>query len=123
MTEYELADYTATLMSNFLSAITIFFSIVTAYVVAAFISGDRLTKLQLVVVNATFTIAAGVMGTLSFLIFSRFFELARLTQSQSQSPIATPLVDFGLPLAILIIAMYIGGLIFMWSVRRKSDDA
>ncbi len=123
MTEYELADYTATLMSNFLSAITIFFSIVTAYVVAAFISGDRLTKLQLVVVNATFTIAAGVMGTLSFLIFSRFFELARLTQSQNQSPIATPLVDFGLPLAILIIAMYIGGLIFMWSVRRKSDDA
>ena len=121
MTGYELADYAAAVMSNFLSSLTIYFSVITAYVVAAFVAGDRLTRLQLAIVNATFTTAAGIVGVLSYLTFVRFFELAKVSQSQG-SPAETPLVDFSTPLAILIAAMYIGSLIFMWTVR-KSDDA
>ena len=45
MTEYELLDYTASLMANFQTTLALYFTIVTAYVVAAFIAGDRLTQL------------------------------------------------------------------------------
>ena len=117
MTEYELADYAASVMSNFLSAIAIYFSIVTAYVVAAFVSGSRLSKLQLIIVNTAFTIAAGIMGSLSVLLFNRFVELAR---SAGQGPDDTPLVDFTIPLGVLVLAVYLGCLIFMWTVREKS---
>lgn len=122
MSEYELSDYAASVMSNFLSAMTIYISVITAYVAAAFVAGDRLTKLQLVIVNTTFTIAAGVMGVLSYFIFARFFELARLAQIQG-SPAETPLIDFGAPLAILVSIMYLGSIVFMWSIRKKSGDA
>ena len=119
MTEYEIADYTSSIMSNFLSVTTIYFSVITTYVVAAFIAGSRLTKVQLAIVNVTFAIAAGIMGTLSYLIFVRFYQIAL----RGENPKGTALVDFGLPLAVLIAMMFIGSLIFMWSVRRKTGEA
>ena len=120
MTEYELADYATSVMNNFLSAIAIYFSVVTAYVVAAYAAGDRLSKLQLTIVNGTFTIAAGIMALLSFLLFSRFYELAN---QAGESRGDTPLVDFSIPFGVLVTIVYLGCLLFMWSVRGKSDNA
>ena len=118
MSEYEIADYTSSIMSNFLSAITIYFSIVTAYVLAAFVARARLSTLQLLIVNAIFTIAAGIVGTLTYLIFSRFYEFATVV---NQTSAETPVIDFSKPLGLLMAAMYIGSLIFMWNTRRNSD--
>ena len=120
MSEYEVADYTAALMGNFLSAITIYFSIVTAYVVTAFAAGARLSSLQLIIVNTVFTIAAGIVGALTYLIFGRFYYFATLVNEQLPE---TPVVDFSAPIGLLLGAMYIGCLVFMWSTRRSKDDA
>jgi hypothetical protein len=64
MTGYELADYAASLMSNFLATITIYFSVLTAYVVTEFSMGARLARLQLSVINLSYIIARGIMGSL-----------------------------------------------------------
>lgn len=118
MTEWKIAGYTSAVMSNFLSAITIYFLIITAYVVTAFIAGTRLTKTQLVIVNITFSIAAGITGTLSHLIFSRFYKLAL----RNQNPVDTPLVDFGPALVVLIVSLFIGCFFFMWTSRRMLNN-
>lgn len=118
MIDYGLAEYATSVMGNFLSAITIYFSIATAYVVAAFAAGPRLTTLQLAIVNTGFTIAAGTMGTLSVLLWSRFFELAGQGQEIGAE---TPLVDFSIPLGVLVIIVFLGCVVFMWSVRRDSN--
>ncbi len=120
MTEYEIADYATSVMSNFLSAITIYFSVVTAYVVAAYTTGERLSKLQLSIVNITFTIASGIMGLLSFLLCSRFYELVNQSGHIRGD---TPIVDFSIPLGILVSIVFLGSIIFMWSVRRKSNGS
>ena len=117
MIDYGLAEYAASVMSNFLSAIALYFSIITAYVITAFIAGSRLTKLQLAIVNVSFTIAAGTIGTLAVLTFGRFFELARRLQDSA----GTPLVDFSYPLGILVAIVFLGSLVFMWSVRGDSE--
>ena len=115
MIDYGLADYAASVLSNFLSAITIYFSIATAYVIAAFTAGARLTRLQLVIVNTGFTIAAGTMGSLSVLLFSRFYELALQAQ---ETDAQTPLFDFSIPIGALAVIVFLGCVLFMWSVRR-----
>jgi hypothetical protein len=117
VTEYELLDYTASLMGNFQTALALYFTIVAAYVVAAFIAGDRLTRLQLYIVNSCFAIAAGIVGSLSILIFARFYSFA----IQSVVPDSAPIVDFKWPLGILIVAIFVGCLIFMWSIRSKTN--
>ena len=116
MVDYELAEYAAAVMGNFLSAVAIYFSIITAYVVAAFSAGSRLTKLQLIIVNLSFTIAAGSIGSLSVLLFGRFYELAQRLQDSA----GTVLVNYSYPMAVLAAIMYLGSLVFMWSVRRES---
>ena len=120
MTEYELADYATSVMNNFLSAIAIYFSVVTAYIVAVYAAGNRLSILQLTIVNVTFSIAAGIMGLLSFLLFSRFYEIGLKGHDSSDD---TPLIDFSIPLGILVTIVYLGCLLFMWTVRGKSDMA
>ena len=115
MTEYELIDYIASLMANFQTALALYFTIVTAYVVAAFVAGDRLTRLQLFIVNACFVIAAGIVGSLTVLIFARFFSYA----TESSVPDGAPLIDFRWPLGLLVFAVLVGCLVFMWSIRSK----
>jgi hypothetical protein len=116
MTEYELLDYIASLMANFQTALALFFTIVTAYVVAAFVAGDRLTRLQLLIVNACFAIAAGIVGSLTVLIFARFYSYAE----QASVPDGAPLIDFRWPLGLLVFAVFAGCLVFMWSIRSKA---
>lgn len=114
MIDYDLANYTSSVMGNFLSCITIYFSIVTAYVVAAFAAGAKLTKLQLVIVNLSFSIAAAIMGLLTVLSFNRFIELGQRLQDTE----GTPLIDFTYALAFLVLILYLGSLVFMYSVRK-----
>ena len=76
MTEYEISDLAGGAMSNFLTTFTIFMSIVTAYVIAAFVAGRRLSKIQASVVNFCFLISSGVIGLLSVLIFGVFLRRA-----------------------------------------------
>jgi ABC-type sulfate transport system permease subunit len=118
MIDYDLANYMSSIMSNFLSGITIYFSIVTAYVIAAFVAGGRLTTFQLIVVNLSFTIAAGIVGVLAILTFNRFFELGQRLQDSE----GTPLIDFTYVLGLLVVVLYLGSLTFMWSIRRNADD-
>jgi hypothetical protein len=120
MTEYEIADYTSSVMGNFLSALTIYFSIATTYVIAAFSAGKRLSSFQVAVVNVGFTIAAGIMGMLSVLIFDRFFQLAIRNQGAAETDAS--LVDFTYPLALLVLIIYVGCLAFMWTIRTEQDD-
>ncbi len=120
MNEYELADYTTSVMGNFLTAISIYFTVATAYVIAAFSAGARLSKLQIIIVNVSFTIAAGIMGALSIIIFDRFFELAMHSRGTALS--TTTLIDFTLPISFLVIAIYLGCLAFMWNIRSDQSD-
>ena len=119
MTEYELSDYTATIMGNFLTALTVYFSVVTAYVVAAFVAGARLSKTQLIIINSCFTVAAGVVGLLTVVIFTRFFAFATLTPDPDS---AIESVNVTVPLVVLIVGIFVGCLVFMWDVRRREDD-
>ena len=47
MTEYEVADLAASVMANFLTSLTVFLSIVSAYVISAFVSTTPTTSSRL----------------------------------------------------------------------------
>jgi hypothetical protein len=94
-------------------------SIVTAYVVAAFAAGSRLTRIQLITVNFCFLLSVSAIGLLSFLLFGRFVVLVRTSQSLQTAVPQTPLVDFPWSIAVLYLALTLGSLIFMSNVRKQ----
>ena len=118
MTEYEIADITASVLSNFLTSLTVFLSIVSGYVISAFVAGTRLTKTQLTIVNLCFLASVGILGYLIVSLFTRFFALAKSINVE-QGYIAA--VDFTWPLCMLLIAIVIGCYIFMWNVRNSDE--
>ena len=119
MSEYELADLAGVAMSNFLTSFTVFVSIVTAYVVAAFAAGKRLSKVQVSIVNVCFLMASGAIGLLSLLIFQVFLRRAQALTAISEANLGSPItVDFTWVLVILYLVLIGGSLLFMRSVRR-----
>lgn len=121
MSEFELAELAGTAMSNFLTSFTVFVSIVTAYVVAAFAAGRKLTKLQASVVSTCFLIASVAIGLLSVLIF-RVFLLRTKALAQLNSPDigVGVVVDVTWAVAILYVILVCGSLVFMRNTRQPN---
>jgi hypothetical protein len=119
MTEYEVADLTATVLSNFLTSFTVFLSIVSAYVISAFSAGKRLSVLQLSIINSCFLVAVGILGFLVVSLYRRFYALA-LSITVEQGTIVA--VDFTSPLCALLLSIIFGCFVFMWNVRNRDDE-
>jgi hypothetical protein len=119
MTEYEVAKLAAAVLANFLMAFTVFLSIVSAYVLSAFAAGDRLSKLQLLIVDFCFLAAVGIFGFLILSLYRRFFGLAQ-SIGVEQGWIAA--MDFSWPLGALLIAIVTGCFVFMWNVRNREEE-
>jgi len=119
MSEYELADLAASTMSNFPTSFTIFVSIVTAYVIAAFVAGERLSKIQVAIVNACFLIAGGAIGLLSVMAFQVFLRRVRAMRELADAVASGGIVlDFTWPVTTLYVVLVCGSLAFMWNVRH-----
>ena len=121
MTQYEIADYTNSLLDTFLTEFTVFLSLVTAYIVAAFVAGARLSSIQLWIVNLVFCISTGIVGLISVLTFERFFAHAVIVETPVSGTISPP-VDFTMPLIFLLVALVLGSFSLMWSIRRPSGN-
>jgi hypothetical protein len=119
MTEYETASLTASVLSNFLTSLTVFLSIVSAYVISAFSGGKRLTRTQLCIINPCFLVAVGILGFMVISLYRRFYALGQSIEVK-RGWIAA--FDFSVPLSTLLIAIVLGCLVFMWSIRREDDD-
>ena len=123
MTEFELAELAGTAMSNFLTSFTVFVSIVTAYVVAAFAAGRRLTELQVTVVTTCFLIASASIGLLSVSIFRVFLLRTKALASLDNPDIGVGIVvDVSWAVAILYVILISGSLIFMRNVRQSTTN-
>jgi hypothetical protein len=121
MTAYEIASLAESIVSNFLSTFTIFVSLVTTYVVAAFVAGDRLSKLQVTVVNLCFLMSTSIVGFLSIQMFQRATEMAQRSITQFQTVISP--YDISWVVVALYVGLLVGALTFMASVRRHKGDA
>ena len=119
MTEYELASLAAAVLSNFLTGFTVFLSIVSAYVIAAFSAGERFTSVQLCIINACFLAATLIVGFLVISVYGRFYGLAQSIDVEQGWIVA---VDLSIPLCLLLVAMVVGCFVFMWNVRDTNHE-
>ncbi len=118
MTEFELTESIGIFLSNGLSSISVYLTLVSAYLVVAFVAGDRLTRPQVLIISTLF-----VTGTLIFtyssvgmLVRQRYFA-TKLAEIQTDTWLAGTV-----PMAPIIGALLLGGICaslkFMWDVRH-----
>jgi len=122
VTEYELLDIYTSFQELMHSWVTTYFSAVTAYLVAAYVIGAKLTRSQTVVATGCFFIFS------SLCIWGSFGTGLRMLDMKNEIRMLNPAREFAfgiLPLAFSSGIMVIGMLIalkFMWDVRRRGSS-
>jgi hypothetical protein len=122
MTEYELVDAIASYTGLLHSWLMAYFTVFTAYVVAAYAVGHQLTNFQSFVVTTCFLVLNSMVVVATMGTGMRFIEL---TQEISViNPERTYLVSPGLIVAAGVV-LSIGILVslkFMWDVRHPKPE-
>ena len=126
MNEFELIESLNGAMSNLLASQALFITILSAYIVMAYTAGQKLTKFQVGFVSFIFL-------TFSFVISAGFLDMtieiahyaSLLDQARGQNIGLSARGDgqYVFPVSFLIrVAMILGALAFMWSVRRPKKQ-
>ncbi len=125
MTEYELLDVMETVNGNSITATGVYFSILTAYLLVAYVAGLKLTRYQVAFINVIFIlyniIAAlnlAMMIRVRLILSQRLIEMSGEARMFSDETGAVVIAVFILMRAMLVL----GALIFMWQVRRPQTE-
>ena len=118
MTEYELADIVATYSSNAGSFFTVYLTIVSGYLVTAFVAGSRLTTMQVSILNVGFAVAVFVMIWATYGAGSTQVHYTnKLLLLAEDAPQANRAWVMNI-MAVLMAGGFLASLYFMWGVRH-----
>jgi cellobiose-specific phosphotransferase system component IIC len=122
MTEYELEDLLTSTMSASVDIFAIYISLLVAYLVAAYLAGDRLTSAQATTISILFLVASAVMTWGCVTYIGRAIPLADALEviNPDRRYGSQPIVQY----AVLLVQILgiITCLKIMWDVRHGKDE-
>ena len=120
MTEYELVDAIASFNSNMYSWTTLYLTVLSAYLVTAYILGAALSKSQAIIINTCFVVFSllGVFAIRGSAMRCLEFN-AEVTAINPERVFAINLEVVWVICLILLIGIF-AGLKFMWDVRHPN---
>lgn len=124
MTESELVEAIASFYDLVLSAIGLYVTVCSGYLVVAYLIGSKLTKLQMAIVSALFCFVSGFTTYGVFGWLNRAFGYLEALRSVGDSSLGgssgNPIV--GDILTMIMVAGILACLKFMWDVRHAKAE-
>jgi len=122
MTEYELADNAMSYLSTALTAFGMYITVISGYVITAFVAGKRLNLSQVWIVNVLFFFTASAFTMVTVGCYVRTNEYAnRLLELDPNR--ASYFSEFAAVLVgVIQILGIVASLYFMWSKRRIKEE-
>jgi hypothetical protein len=122
MTEAEMLEIVQSMWGNYLSTMSIFISVISAYLIIAYMAGDKLTKAQMALVNVLMGIfcSIGIAAMHGYSTSATELTLLSLEMSTQRTQIGmttVPLITL-LVFPPLILASYK----FMWDIRHSKTE-
>ena len=120
MNEYEMTDLILSRYANIAEQASLYFALVSGYLIMAYLIGEKLTRLQVSVVNGLFVLwTVGIlMGY--FTSVEAVFDLSQAIQNLENPTVGDntgSAASFHMFSAIQVVGI-IASLVFMWSVRH-----
>ena len=123
MTEYELLDIAISFQDISTSHVMNFSTVLFAYLICAYLVGDRLSRIQYWVVNTIYTAFSFGAGLLAYIGQNRFITFIERALEQFPQPSVlgggVPPVEIAFATMALIVVSYLAGLLFMLEKRRE----
>jgi branched-subunit amino acid ABC-type transport system permease component len=123
MTEYELIAAYQSVEASWQGAVSIFISILFAYLATAYFAGAKLARSQVVIVTGLYTVFSLIMLQMLATLLRRMTQLG--SEILALSPERAVAGGRGLPIGLVLwgsvfIGAYVAGLVFMFQVRRNA---
>lgn len=122
MTEYEAVDAVASYTGLLQSWLMAYFTILTAYLVAAYAAGQKLTNFQAFVVTTCFLVLCSLTVLATMGTGMRFVELTQQVTAINPGRVyvvSSPLIW---ACVITLSAGILVSLVFMWQVRHPKKE-
>ena len=122
MSEADLLDSAQAVWGNYISTMGIFVSILSAYLIVAYIAGRTLTKAQVILVNVSFGVFVtfGIFGMFGFSRTATELMTLALDASTQRKAIGITIVP---ELTMIIFPILVlGSYKFMWDIRHSSKQ-
>lgn len=122
MTSFELRELVQGALGNAIANSALFISMISAYLVVAYLIGSKLSKSQITIVNSLYLVYIATVIGGQFSILSTMTSLgARINEIDSSIPFQPPSI---LPIGIvaLLIAIVAASLKFMIDIRSNRNN-
>lgn len=118
MTEYELLDLMFSAVNGATSVLAIIFTVISGYLIVAWLIGEKLTRAQVTVVNLLFLCTAPMMvwAWLGRFLAALEFQNRLLELNPQTAERVSMYLIIGFP--IILSFLILGSLKFMWDVRH-----
>ena len=118
MTEAELLDTAQTIWGIYMSVMSVFISVVSAYLIIAYIAGDQLTRAQVMLVN----VLMGIFSAFAIAAMHGFSvtatELIQLALDMSSQRTSIGITTVPIITLIVFPSLVLASYKFMWNVRH-----
>lgn len=138
MTEYEIADLAASNAELFqglysllqgqgsliVDNLTLFYSLVFGYLIAAYAIGEKLTKIQALILTLLYLAAVTYNRISGWIIFSGMMDLQDEMEKMLGMPISRGVTtqEGLIVVTVFVILSILGSLYFMWSIRNPKTE-
>jgi len=119
MTPYELADLAQSAFGNGLSTFAVLLSIVSGYLITAYLVGAKLSKFQVTILTTVFLLVMGLLAwSMSAYTYWGSFYSALARNESTGMDLFRPGVWTSAAVAIINLFTIVMCLLFMWNVRH-----
>ena len=121
MTEAELVEAWGLFLGNSQTGLGLYLSLLTGYLIIAYLVGEKLTRSQVLIVSILYFFANSMISLWFFAWWSRALEFAM--EAKQLNPDRQVANSQGITLSItaFLFMAIVASLYFMWSVRRPKQ--
>ena len=121
MTEYEILDVIVSRFSSMTEQASLYFALVSGYLITAYLVGAKLTRLQVSVVNGLYVVwVLGIIGGYTTTVGAVLdLETALVALAKTSSKVSNTLYAYSF--AVVQVVGLLASILFMWSVRHPKE--
>ena len=122
MTEAELIDAAQATWGNVISIIAILISLLSGYIVLAYVAAEKMTGAQVTIVNTLYILIYTLILGSNYTLTTRATEMAELSIQKSTERVMGPTPELPILLVIVFGFCLLASLKFMWDVRHPKTE-
>jgi hypothetical protein len=118
MTEYEILDVIVSRFSSMTEQASLYFALVSGYLITAYLVGSKLTRLQVSVINGLYIVwILGIVGGYTTTV-GAVVDLERALMSLGETSSTASNTFYAYSFSVVQLAGLIASIVFMWAVRN-----